>query len=471
MNYLVLSYALVLLALNVDGFLHSKKFRGGNSSDTRLLATVKIYSNLAEIIQPLSKLPLEFTTEDWSNIRPDSITLVGANVTIMQQTITEKKKSQNNVEVHVRSPSSSSAQTKFIKATLVDEKRNLVKLVDKDISKDPIYFTASHNDIVYDTEPPQSKYYVNFTYDTSDAVYVSYLRSNLNWKTRYQLNLFEDAKSPALIVMGDIRNDGHSALDIEHAELLGGDINLQMGGQSNMARYSPMIQYDMAGASNRIQGIPGVESTPKISQAEELAGLYVFTVDQPFSIEAQTNYLLPMFRPRVTVDRYASISESFYGNAANTNGKAQRSYRLISDRFLTRGNCIIRESDRLVGETSIPDLAAKDKLEFSIGQDADITYKQNSTLVSSRTYNETITPGSRVFTLRTQSTFNMTVLLKNFKKTRAVKVEYHQHIYGQSVKLIGTNAFFTQDGSKIKGALTLAADEEKILAYKVEIIN
>ena len=471
MNYLVFSSALLLLALNIDGFLHMKKLRGSNSSDMRLLATVKIYSNLAEIIQPLGRLPLEFSTEDWSNIRADSVTLVGANVTITQQTITEKKKSQNNMEVYVRSPSSSGAQTKFVKGTLVDEKRNLVKLLDKDISKDPIYFTASHNDIVYDAEPPQSKYYVNFTYDTSDAVYVSYLRSNLNWKTRYQLNLFEDTRSPVLIVMGDIRNDGKSAVDIEHAELLGGDINLQMGGQSQMPRYSPVLQYDMAGSSNRFQSPSGAESVPKISQAEELAGLYVFSIDQPFSIEAQTNYLLPMFRPRVTVERYASISESFYGNAANTNGKAQRSYRLTSDRFLTRGNCIIRESDRLVGETSIPDVAAKDKLEFNIGQDADITYKQNVTLLSSRTYNETITPGSRVFTMRTQSTFDVTVLLKNFKKTRAVKVEYHQQIYGQSVKLIGTNAFFTQDGSKVKGALTLAADEEKVLQYKVEIIN
>jgi hypothetical protein len=61
-------------------------------TDHRVNANVKIYSNLAEIIQPLGKLPLEFSSEDWSEIRSDSIiTLISSNVNITQQTITEKK--------------------------------------------------------------------------------------------------------------------------------------------------------------------------------------------------------------------------------------------------------------------------------------------------------------------------------------------------------------------------------------------
>jgi hypothetical protein len=43
---------------------------------------------------------------------------------------------------------------------------DLVKLIDKDISKQPIFRTVQSNEIVYDEEPSQSKYYVNFTYDT-----------------------------------------------------------------------------------------------------------------------------------------------------------------------------------------------------------------------------------------------------------------------------------------------------------------
>ena len=58
-------------------------------------------------------------------------------------------------------------------------------------------------------------------------------------------------------------------------------------------------------------------------------------------------------------------------------------------------SCIIREYDRIVGETSLPNLAAKDKYEFSIGEDADIIYKENVTLISSKIFNETEFNGQR----------------------------------------------------------------------------
>ncbi|CAF3346640.1 unnamed protein product [Rotaria sp. Silwood1] len=445
---------------------HKHEFSVASTSDLRVLANVKIYSNLAEIIQPLGKLPIEFSSEDWNNIRSDSVTLVGNNVTITQQTLTEKKKSLNNAQVYVRAPSSSNTETKFVKATMIDEKHNLVKIIDKDISKEPIFFTAQPDHIVYENEPPQTKYYVNFTYDTSDAVYLSYLRSNLNWKTRYQLNLFENVKPATLIAMADIRNDGQSKVDIESAELLGGDINLQMYGVS---QYMPTSYAKVSDSySEAAGGMAGPPPPPSVGQGEEVSGLYVFAISEPISIDAKTNYLLPMFRPRVTVERYASISKYFYG-AGNVNGKAERAYRLSSDRFLSSGNCIIRESDRLVGETSLPDIAAKNKHEFSVGKDADIVYKENATLVSSYTTNVT-TSHYGVKQTRTQSTYDLALTLKNYKN-RPVKIEYQQRFHGQSLKLIKSTTNFTQDGSTIKATFTLASDEEKTTSYKFEVVN
>ena len=462
MNTATLLITLIVLFAANEAFLSSKEGRLLNGTDSRVLANVKIYSNLAEIIQPLSKLPIEFSAEDWANIRSDSVTLVGANVTVNQQTITEQKKSLNNVEVHVRSPSSSNTETKFVKATMIDEKRNLVKLADKDISKEPVYLYVSSNDIVHNQEPPQSRYYVNFTYDTSDAVYLSYLRSNLNWKTRYQLNLFEDAKSATLIAMADIRNDGTSKVEIEHAELLGGDINLQISEKQKKKMQQSSYEEDEGELE---------KSSPSVQRAEEVAGLYVFGINKPFSIDAETNYLLPMFRPRVTVERFASISKSFYGGASGSSGKARRSYRLMSDRYLSSGNCIIRESDRLAGETMLPNIAAKEKHEFSIGQDSDITYKENATLVSSRTYNESIYPRRKGVEERTQSVYQIQVLIRNLKSNRDVKVEYQQQIYGQSIKLITPNFSVTQDGAAVKSTVTIAAASEKLILYKIELIK
>ncbi|CAF1215370.1 unnamed protein product [Rotaria sordida] len=438
-------------------------------TDHRVFANVKIYSNFAEIIQPLGKLPLEFSAEEWSDIRSDSITLIGSNINITQQTITEKKQSLNNLQIYVRSPSSSNTETKFLRATMIDENRNLVKLIDKDVSKEAIYITVQSDHIVYNDEPSQSKYYVNFTYDTTDAVYLSYLRSNLNWKTRYQLNLFEESKQPIIIAMADIRNDGKSKIDIEHGELIGGEINLRMFEQHRSERYEIREHAVMYAPANA--HFSTTSSPPTVSRGEELAGLYLFSINQSFSIDGKTNYLLPMFRPQVTVERYGLIRKSFFGVTANSNGKAQRSYRLSSDRFLSRGNCIIREYDHLVGETFLPDLAANDKHDFSVGQDSDIIYKENITLISSRTYNQTIQPASKEFEERTQSVYFINLLLQNFKKNRSVKVEYKQNIYARSVKLTVNNAGFIQDGSIIKLTTTLSADDEKFFSYRIEIIH
>lgn len=459
---------LFLLASPNLGFLHSKKNKGINITDVRILSNVKIFSNMAEIVQPLSKLPVEFSAEEWADVRTDSVTLVGPNVNVTEQTITEKRKSMNNAEVYIRSPSSSSSSTNMIKATIVDEKRNLVKFLDKDITKEAVYMTVSENEMVFAEPPSKSKFYLNFTYDTNAAVYLSYLRTNLNWKTSYQLNLFEETKPAVLISMADIRNDGQTKVDVEHAELLGGDINLQTG--SNQYRQQAFM-HEAYGAA-RADFAPSPKAiSPQISRGEESAGLYVYTIDEPFSIEARTNYLLPMFRPRATVDRFASISNHFYGSAMNSTGKARRAYRLSADRFLSHGNCLIREQDRLVGETVLPDLAAKDKHEFSIGQETDVTFKENLNLISTRVFNESLRLGSRDIVTRSLSVYEVSVSVKNFKTTRGVKVEYENNIHGQSVKLFTPNTMFTQEGSKIKTSLTVGADETKNLTYKFEVVN
>ncbi|CAF1562909.1 unnamed protein product, partial [Rotaria sordida] len=121
--------------------------------------------------------------------------------------------------------------------------------------------------------------------------------------------------------------------------------------------------------------------------------------------------------------------------------------------------------------TFLPDLAANDKHDFSVGQDSDIIYKENITLISSRTYNQTIQPASKEFEERTQSVYFINLLLQNFKKNRSVKVEYKQNIYARSVKLTVNNAGFIQDGSIIKLTTTLSADDEKFFSYRIEIIH
>jgi len=278
--------------------------------------------------------------------------------------------------------------------------------------------------------------------------------------------------------MANIRNDGKLSVSLDNSELIGGDINLQTQGQHQS--YQRSHSNAKSARNGNMLMMAMVSDKPTVEQGEELTGLYVYPINKPFIIDAETNYLLPMFRPEVTVERYNSISKSF-STTSNT-GKAQRSYRLRSNRFLSHGSCIIRELDRIVGETQMPNLAAKDKYEFSIGEDADVIYKENITLITSTTYNETQSAvhtsnskelSSVVIITRTRYIYEINVQVKNFKH-RPIKVEYEQKGFDSyvSMKLTMSDKYhFIQDGSTIKSNMTLTANTDETYSYIVEVVG
>ena len=146
-------------------------------------------------------------------------------------------------------------------------------------------------------------------------------------------------------------------------------------------------------------------------------------------------------------------------------------------------SCIIRELDRIVGESLLPNLAAGDKHEFSIGEDADLVYKEKVTLISSNNFNETDSnaklliqkdPSAIVIVTRTRNIYNINLELKNFK-TRPVKIEYEQmglHGYQNvSMTTSSTKYPFIRDGSTIKGNITLKANTTENLSYTLVLIS
>ncbi|CAF1014528.1 unnamed protein product [Adineta steineri] len=425
--------------------------------------SVRIYSNQAEIIYLLDKLPLEFTDDEWNEIRSDSITLLSDNIHITSQTISEKRKSLNGAKIYIRSPISLDKSTLiFVQGILIDEHNYLVKIQDESIAgQQTLFFSVPPDHIFYLEQPPKSKFYVNFTYDTTDSqVHVTYLRSNLKWHTQYQLNLYEN--NSTLIAMANIRNDGKSPISIDHAELIGGDVNLNTRSRETVAYFTTTTMTTTTATT--------MAKTTTIEQGTELFGLYVFTINQPFTIDAKTNYLLPMFHPHVTVERYGLISK-YFQTTSNT-GYAQRSYRLRSDRYLSRGNCIIRESDRIVGETFLPNLGAKDKYHFSIGQDTDIFYKENVSLISSTKLEENHQHETQTIHTSTRklSIYEINIQIKNFK-TRSITIEYEQtFLYSfQNIQLIMLNNHsFIQDGETIKSNMILQNNDDQTFSYRIE---
>ena len=72
---------------------------------------------------------------------------------------------------------------------------------------------------------------------------------------------------------------------------------------------------------------------------------------------------------------------------------------------------------------------------------------------------------------RTQSVYHLDLLLKNFKKNRPMKIEYKQEISARSMKLITPNEMCAQDSAMITCTAALKANDDKLLSYKVELIN
>ena len=437
----------------------------GRSNCAQILATtnddvvvkLRIYQDLAEFIQPIITLPLEFSFEDWSyNIYPDSLRLIGSNISVTRKMVTQINESMNNEYVYVRSPSSSQTETKFVKAKMIDEKKNLVQLIDNSISEEPILFTVLSNDILYIHKPHQSRYYVDFMYNATDTIYLSYLRANLKWTASYELDIFQGSVNPILNVMAEIQNDGHSKIDIERAELIGGDSNYYINGEGFSVRFDSLAST--------------VQPLSSVGQATDINGRYVFPINQPFSIDGNAKYSLTIFRPQVDVTRFGLINVWISNENRKFSGYARRSYRLSADHFLLSGNCFIREHGYLLGRTSLPNLAAKNQHEFSFDEDQDITYDGNVTLVTRSIYNKTIQTDNKD-EQRTESVYNVNVLIKNFKTIRSIKVEYKQAILDHSIKLLKSNGGLIKDGKTIEYKITLLPGQEKLISYSVETIN
>ncbi|CAF1674932.1 unnamed protein product [Adineta ricciae] len=274
--------------------------------------------------------------------------------------------------------------------------------------------------------------------------------------------------------MANIRNDGQSSVSIDHAELIGGDINLNV---RNLHRTEHLSFARASVASSHFSAdLPTIP--PMIEEGEELTGLYVFPINQPFTIDAKTNYLLPMVRPHVIMERYGLISKYF--SFAPSSGKAQRAYRLQSDRFISSGNCIVRDMDRIVGETRLPNLAAQNKFDFSLGIDPDIVYKENVTLISSTTfYDENIRAKhthyeSSTYRNSTRDTYEIHLIIQNYK-SRSITVEYQQ-ICSTFYRIIALttvldNNLFVRDDSTIKSTLSLNAYDIQSYSYTLVVVQ
>ena len=386
---------------------------------------IQIFDNIAEISQPISlyDLPMTYSQQEWSDIRSDSFRLVGKYLNVQAQIVSFNRTSSNGERILIQRSSNNDT---FTEAIMIDETRNLVyDLIDR------TYYMINSDRIKYFSIPLARKYVVDFMVDTNQAeqVYLRYLQKNIKWKVRYDLLLETNDSDSILQAYADIRNDGSSILMIDSAELIAGDVNIQSsapsGGYYEGNGYAAYEAFD-GSSDQQIAAAPALTTTvppPSISSGAELAGVYVFSINETFILDPRSNYILPMFRPVIEIERYGLIEKYF--RRMDNRGNAQRAYRVrVPDRYLPKGHVFVRESNRLVGEIYWSDHSANETNEFNIGEDPDLQYMESIQLVSRRQVYEA--NGYR-FML---STYTINLRLIN-NKNRSMNIEYRLRFYYQ----------------------------------------
>lgn len=133
--------------------------------------------------------------------------------------------------------------------------------------------------------------------------------------------------------------------------------------------------------------------------------------------------------------------------------------------FLLR-SCLVRENDRIVGETLLPNVAAKDKHEFSIGQDSEVSYSENVTLLAPN--QPASAPSYNYDQISREYPYNIQVQVKNFKD-RPIIFEYKQQFFaGTGIELkSSTNNICTRDNTIVKCNAPVNANDEFIFSYEI----
>jgi hypothetical protein len=170
-----------------------------------------------------------------------------------------------------------------------------------------------------------------------------------------------------------------------------------------------------------------------------------------------------MFRPIINIERYGLIEKYF--SSMDNSGNAQRAYRLrAEENYLPEGQVFIRESDRLVGETTWTDFAVNETNEFNLGEDVDLQYFEYIQLNSRREL-----PSNNTF--RPQlSTYTINLYLINMK-SRSINFEYRLKFYSQNnlqLMFNSTDNYFQLDGSSILGNFQLNANDEQEYQFTFE---
>jgi len=230
---------------------------------------------------------------------------------------------------------------------------------------------------------------------------LSFKFKGINWSPRYNLKV--ESENHSFEAWADMTNNTKRDYQIKHTELFGGDVHLQQSFHQPRA-----FKHCCMRSCCCCDSAPA--APPSIQAEGELAGIYWYSIDQPFVLIQQSTFSLPFVKPIIKLEKYSGLTNYFQEQTQK--GKFQRKYRIESDSFLPKGTVTIREDGRVVGQAQLSDISQGEKQDLDCGNDPDVSFTRQVKILSQK---------------RESASYDIHLTIKN-SKSKVVKYEYKEII-------------------------------------------
>ncbi|MCD0166374.1 hypothetical protein [Deinococcus sp. 12RED42] len=406
---------------------------------------LRIYPDFSEVrtlVQSeADQLELTFPATTWASVDTESITLIG--LPYASKTVVARESWLTAFEgrrVGLRTPHGTEEVTLIRADDLVVQNAN------------GAYFHASQQDLLLpEAPPPQGQRGVvslSFALRGPGEGVLTYLTRSLTWSAQYQLDV-DGQGGGVLRADATLHNRGDLPLEPEVLTLVAGDVR-----RSRPAPGPESLRHvTMHFARNASPAWEDPEDAP------EVAGLYRYQLLNPPRLAGGSDVTVPfedvpLHRTRLT--NVLSLSMSF---ASEQRGVFQRRYSLVPERPLLEARVTVRDQGYLVGQPRVGETAAGQEVEFTLGQDPNVTYHRTVTLLSSALTQDVDRYGEPV--TRTVREYRVTYRLRNAGR-RPVEFEVTERTgYVTLVSVTGPAEHHFEektDAVTFRGALPPAGD-------------
>ncbi|CAF0824395.1 unnamed protein product, partial [Brachionus calyciflorus] len=201
----------------------------------------------------------------------------------------------------------------------------------------------------------------------------------------------------------DITNNTVKEYLIDQTELFGGDVSIRQ----------PRNHYQPEMMTMCVRSECDVGSVAKVQSEGEVSGLYMYTINNAYTLAPRSTFSLPFASPTIELRKLASMQSYF--SQSNSKGQSNRIYKIKSSEFLPAGSVTVREDGRVVGQSSISDLSVDENADLAVGNDPEVSYERE---VKTILHKEEV------------SHYEVTVRIKS-RKSRKIDYEFTENFGGR----------------------------------------